>query len=317
MKKNYISIVITTIAFAAMLYGCEKTEKGFISDFMYYSPNPLIATQGNVTTSKSIELDGSTGPVNAKLLAVRNKVTGKDAPEMLTAYIISQFSGQITTADSTVELVNKKIVKKPSIPLTVGEIGGRIALSQATADVPIGTYEIDVEVTNIKGTRILKNACTIELLPKKHFATPGAPFYTTSDVGAETGFSAQSVLPLTITHDINGPNKIIFQFLDKNGLTFNPALGQVITRGDRGNFAQMNPYYPVVKTSNSLEWEFIELPNGFPIKDGNNGTGNYYRIPGSATVENRNVNPVFFDFKVFSKGTYTLKVQIPTVTKKP
>ena len=155
------------------------------------------------------------------------------------------------------------------------------------------------------------------MVERKHFDTPGGPFYTTSDVGSETGFSGQTYLPLTISYDPDGPNKIIFKFLDKNGVAFNPALNQVITRGDRGNFAQMNPYFPVVKTSTALEWGFIELPNGFPIKLGNNGTGNYYRIPGSFTVENKNVNPVFFDFKVYSPGTFTLTVQIPTITKKP
>lgn len=317
MRKKYIKIFLASAVAIATFYGCKKIEKGFISDFMYYTPNPLIATQGNVTTSKPIELDGSTGPVHAKLLAVRNKSTGAAVPEFLQSYSIQQFTGEITPADSTEALVNKKIVMKPSVPLTIGEIGGRIALSQATENVPIGLYEIDVEVSNEKGTRILKNACTIDLQIKKHFNTPGGPFYTTSDIAAETDFSASAPLPLTITYDKNGTNKIIFKFLDKNGTAFNPSQGEVTTRGDRGNFSQMNPYFPLIRTSNSMEWGFIVLPAGFPIKDGNNGTGNYYRIPGRFVVENRNVNPVFFDFKVFSAGTYTVTVQIPTITRKP
>lgn len=317
MRKNYIKIFLTSAVLVAAAYGCKKAEKGFISDFMYYSPNPLIATQGNVTTSKSIELDGSTGPVHARLLAVRNKATGAAVPEMLTSYMIRQFTAEITTADSTEEMVNKKIVMKPSIPLTIGEIGGRIALSQATENVPIGLYVIDVEVSNEKGTRTITNACTIDLQVKSHFKTPLGPFFTTSDVAAETGFSSQSPLPMNITYDKNGPNKIIFKFLDKNGVAFDPSQGEVTTRGDRGHFAQMNPYFPLVKTNNSMEWGFLVLPNGFPIKEGNNGKGNYYRIPGRFTVENRNVNPVFFEFMVYSPGTFTLTVQIPTITRKP
>lgn len=301
----------------AILYGCAKVEGGFISDYMYYSPNPLIATQGNVTTSKPIELDGSSGPVTVKLLAVRNSATGKDAPEFLKEYLIKQFNAQITVADSTVALVNKKIVNKPSVPLTVGEIGGRIALSQATSYLPVGDYVIDVQVSNNKGTRTLLNACRIKLLPKAHYVISSSPFYTTSDVGSETGFSASNFLPITVTHNITGPNKIIFKFLDKNGAVFNAAAGEIVTRGDRGNMSQMNPYFPVVRTATGLEWEFLELPNGFPIKDGNNGTGNYYRIPGQFTLENKNANPVFFDFKVFSAGTYTVTVQIPAITRKP
>ena len=303
------------VAFMAVLYGCAKVEKGFISDYMYYSP--LTATQGNVTTSKSLELDGSSSPVTIKLLAVRNLTTGKDAPELLKEYIIKQFNAQITVADSTVALVNKKIIDKPSVPLTVSEIGGRIALSQATSYIPTGDYVIDVQATNVKGTRILLNACKIKLLPKSHYAISTSPFYTTSNVGSETGFTATNFLPITVTHNAIGPNKIIFKFLDKNGAVFNAAAGEIVTRGDRGNMSQMNPYFPVVRTTTGLEWEFLELPNGFPIKDGNNGTGNYYRIPGQFTVENRNANPVFFDFKVFSAGTYTVTAQIPAITRKP
>ncbi|TKC08061.1 hypothetical protein FA048_12935 [Pedobacter polaris] len=317
MNSKYKILYLSIVAFIAILYGCAKVEKGFISDYMYYSPNPLIATQGNVTTSKALELDGSSGPVTVKLLAVRNSATGKDVPEFLKEYMIQQFNAQITVADSTIALVNKKIELKPSVPLTVGEIGGRIALSQATANVPTGDYVIDVQVSNAKGTRTLLNACRIKLTPKVHYAISTSPFYTTSDVGAETGFSASNFLPITVTHDATGPNKIIFKFLDKNGAVFNAAAGEVVTRGDRGNMSQMNPYFPVVKTTTGLEWGFIQLPNGFPIKDGNNGTGNYYRIPGQFTVENRNANPVFFDFKVFSAGTYTVTVQIPAITRKP
>ncbi|MCX2476271.1 hypothetical protein OQZ33_18195 [Pedobacter sp. MC2016-05] len=316
MNKRCIITSLSALLLAGCLSGCKKIEKGFISDFMYYSPNPLIATQGNVTNSKAIELDGTTGPVTVKLLAVRNSDTGQPAPDMLKEFSIKQFLAQVTSADSTVALVNKKIVMKPAFPLEVSEIGGRISLSQATAFVPTGNYVIDVQVSNIKGTREILNACKIQLLPKTHFTLDSGPFFTTSDATAETGFSGQAPLPITITYDNKGPNKIRFVFLDKNGTAFDPSAGQVTTRGDRGNFSQMNPYYPLVRTSTALEWEFIDLPNGFPIKDGANGTGNYYRIPARFTEENRNANPVFFGFKALSPGSYTVTIQIPAITKK-
>ena len=317
MKKILLISSISVLALIGILFGCKKVEKGFISDYMYYSPNPLIATQGNVTNSNALELDGTTGPVKVKLLAIRNADTGQPAPEMTKEFTIKQFLGQITSADSTVALVNKKIVLKPALPLEISEIGGRISLSQATAFVSTGNYVIDVEVSNIKGTRQILNACRIQLLPKAYFALDDGPFVTTSDPDAETGFSDRVNLPVTVTYDNKGPNKIRFVFLDKNGAAFDPSAGQVITRGDRGNFSQMNPYFPVVRTTTALEWEFIDLPNGFPIKDGNNGTGNYYRIPARFTVENRNANPVFFGFKALSAGSYTVTIKIPTITKKP
>ena len=317
MKKIFIISSLSVLALVGILLGCKKVSKGFISDYMYYAPNPLIATQGNVVNSKAIELDGTTGPVKVKLLAVRNMDTGQPAPDMLKEFTIKQFLGQITSADSTVALVNKKIVLKPALPLEISEIGGRISLSQATANVATGNYVIDVQVSNIKGSRDILNACRIQLLPKAHYSLDAGPFFTTSDPDTETGFSGQSPLPVTITYDSKGPNKIRFVFLDKNGTAFDPSAGQIVTRGDRGNFSQMNPYFSVVRTTTALEWEFIDLPNGFPIKDGNNGTGNYYRIPARFTVENRNANPVFFGFKALSAGTFTVTIQIPAITKKP
>lgn len=317
MKKNIITSSVTILMLLCTLYGCKKVEKGFISDFMFYSPGTLVATQGNVVLSKPLELDGSSGPVRVKLLAIRNADTGQPAPDMLKEFPTSQFLGQITVADSTVALVNKKIVLLPVVPLEVNEIGGRISLSQSTARIPTGNYVIDIQVTNSRGTREILNACKIQLIPKQHFALDAGAFYTTSDASAETGFSDRSSLPIVINYDPQAPNLIKFVFKDKNGVSFDPSAGQIITRGDRGNFSQMNPYFPLVRTNNSLEWGFIEFPNGFPIKDGANGTGNYYRIPARFTVENRNVNPVFFGFKALSPGTFTVEVTIPTITKKP
>lgn len=317
MKRKIIISFLPILALICFLLSCKKVSKGFISDYMFYSPNPLIATQGNVVNSKSLELDGTTGPVDVMLLAVRNSDTGEPAPDMLKEFTIKQFLSQITKEDSTVELVNKKIVLKPALPLEVSKIGGRISLSQATTNVATGNYTIDVRVSNVKGTRDILNACKIQLMPKANFALDAGPFFTTSDPTSETGFTAFAPLPVTITYDSKGPNKIRFVFLDKNGLAFDPSANQVVTRGDRGNFSQMNPYFPVVKTTNALEWEFIDLPNGFPIKEGNNGTGNYYRIPAKFTVENRNANPVFFGFKALSAGSFTVTVQIPAITKKP
>lgn len=317
MNKRFITICLSALMMMGSISGCKKIEKGFISDYMYYSPNPIIATQGGVFNSKAIELDGTTGPVTVKLLAVRNADTGQPAPDMIKEFNIKQFLGEITSDDSTIALVNKKIVVKPALPLEVNAIGGRISLSQATAFVSTGNYVIDVQVSNVRGTREILNACKIQLLPKTNYALDPDPFYTTSDVNAETGFSDLSPLPITITYDNKGPNKIRFEYVDKNGVAFNPSAGEVITRGDRGNFSQMNPYYPLVRTTSALEWDFIDFPNGFPIKLGSNGTGNYYRIPGRFTVENKNVNPVFFGFKALSPGTFTVRVQIPTITRKP
>lgn len=319
MKKFLKFLLLAFIAVATLFIACNKVDKGFISDNLYYSPRVIIATQGNLVRSESLSLDGSTGPLSVKLLAVKDALTGQNVTaDFLKEYKITQFNAAVLPTDTTIQSIKNKISVLPQKTLYVNEIGGQITITQASLYLPLGSFQVDVEASNVKGTKTLTNACGIRILPKKNFTVDSlGAFFTTSDVGSETGFTSAVFLPIKVTYDPFGPNKIRFIYQDKNGVPFDPSAGQVITRGSRGHFSQMNPYYPLVRTSTSLEWEFLELPNGFPMRLGNNGELIYYRIPGEFTVENRNVNPVFGSFKVFSPGTFTVTVKIPTITKKP
>lgn len=314
MKKNFIYLSYLGFLLTLVICGCKKPEVGYISNNLNYSPQLLIVPQGLTMYSNSINSDQSTQPLMVKLLAIRNKLTGKPAPELLQPDTISTFSGEITDADSTLALLNAKITKSLKPPFHVNPIGGRLEFSTATVNVDSGLYTIDVEVSNQRGTKTLLNACDIQLVAKIN-SSIGTTFSSYSDVGAETNFITLPNPEATIERTA-GPDKIIIKVVDKNGKPFNPSAGEVINRGDRGNFAQMNPYYPMVKTAIGMEWGFPVLPNGFPIKLGANGTLSYYRIPGTFNTLNKNVNLAFDAFKVYSPGTYTLTITLPTITKK-
>lgn len=314
MKRNYFYLALLAICLTIVL-SCKKTDIGYLSNNLFYSPKLLEVPQGSVFYSSPINVDQSTIPLTVKLLSIRNKATGVEATDLLKEYEISTFSGEITDADSTLALLNAKIVKSSRPAFHLNESGGRLEFTQATANVDTGMYVIDVQVTNPKGTTTLLNICDIHLAGQLAY-TVASSFSSTSPIGVEADFVTVPNPVMTVDHDASGPNKIIIKVVDKNGVAFSPANNEVILRGDRGNFAQMNPYYPVVKTSTGMEWGFPVLPNGFPIKLGSNGDICYYRVPGAFVTEGKNVNLAFSGFKVYVPGTFTLTLTLPTIIKK-
>ena len=71
------------LAIVLLFTGCEKVEKGFLSDNMYYVENPLTTSQGSVTVSSSIVADGSTTPLQVELTRVVDD-KGNDMDSILT-----------------------------------------------------------------------------------------------------------------------------------------------------------------------------------------------------------------------------------------
>lgn len=314
MKRLYIYAAVLAVCLTTIL-SCKKTEQGYLSPNLFYSPKLLEVPQGKVFYSSAINVDQSSLPLKVELLAIRNKTTGKPADDMLKEFEISTFTAGITDADSTLALLNAKIVKSNRPPFHLNESGGRLEFTAATSNIDTGMYVIDVQVTNSRGTLTLLNACDIHLVGPVAYTILSA-FSSSSPVGLEADFVNLPNPLISVERDAGGPNKITIKVVDKNGVAFSPANGEVITRGDRGNFAQMNPYYPMVKSAIGMEWGFPVLPNGFPIKQGNNGALAYYRIPGAYVTENRNINFTFEAFKVYAPGSYTLTLQLPTIIKK-
>lgn len=298
-----------------VFYCCQKVEEGFFSDKIFYRANPFVATQAGVTYSRPLEVDGSTQPIKVKLLSIRNKATGKPADDLLKEREVQVFAGELTAADSTLALLQSKITKKMVKPFNVNEIGGRLEVSQASEFVDIGTYVIDIEVSNMKGSKVINDACEIQLGPKKHYELIGSNA-TTSDAPPlpEGGFvQVPGGAPVTFERVPNGPDKIIIMFIDMNGKPFNPKAGQVIIRGDRPHFAPMDPFYPEEKTDTALVFQYPITPFPF-IRGAYNDFNNYYRIPASANSLGKHINPTF-QFRVYSRGTWIIRVKMLTAAK--
>jgi hypothetical protein len=301
---------------------CEKVEDGYISDYISYNLRTLEATQGQVVYTKSLVLDGSTSPVNVRLLSVRNKRTGREAPEMLATYDIPTYLAEITDEDVTLEQLQQKIAVAKVAPLEINTIGGRVGLSSATTYVDTGLYTIDIEVTNSRGTRVINEALDIRL---RGAATDTILYQalTSSDLGSETNFVTDNNYQIDITHDISSENKIVFKWVDKHGNAFNPKTGEVIKRGDRPTFANWSPYYEEQLTDTALVYPFPNTGLAYPILksvtvNGANWVDGivYYRVKGSTTDIGRNINTVG-TFKFYLGGTYIVTYHLNSVVRKP
>lgn len=312
---------IRTLLAAALLIGsfnsCMKPDVGFLSDNIFYRSNPFVAKTGLVYASAPLETDGSTAPLAVKLLAIRNKATGQPADDLLEEREITTFLAEILETDNTIEKLNAKMQKSMVKPFNVNPVGGRLEFSPATAYVTPGVYTIDLEISNVRGSRIMKDACEIRIeapqLTDLYMLNP--PFWSLSDIGSEAVFySIAEPMTMTVEHDPTGPNKIIFKWKDKNGTFFNPKAGDVVLRGDRPHFATMNPYFAEEKTDTALVFQYPTVP-AFPVQRGTYGNFlNYYRIPGGKIDLGKNLNNAF-EMRFFAPGTWNVTINVTVAAK--
>src|SRR4029079_13800928 len=105
---------------------------------------------------------------------------------------------------------------------------GRLEVTPASVYADTGTYDFDIEVSNVKGTKLLNSIAKVRLTPAvdsqivRQFATTSAP-------NQEITFVTQSNFSVTVKR-ILGPSKIIIMFVDKNGAKWTPLAGQVVPR---------------------------------------------------------------------------------------
>jgi len=319
-----IYIVFTVVLIVA---GCKKPQEGYISNVIVYSPNTINALKGRVTTSAALLVDGSTNPLFVKLLGVRNFYTKKTADSvLLKKYEIATYKGEITQQDSTVEMVAAKIGKSMYNSFSVNPLGGRMEVTPATNFIDTGTYEFDIEVSNVAGVRRVNNAAVIKIVNPATTYDVTAQSVTTSPTTSETT-TGQTNFTTSVVRTSATENKVIFKFVDKNGVPFNPKAGQIVARADRPDFRTFAPFYAEEKTDTALVYRYPpDLPT-FPVYPEVTVSGTiyrytaYYRIRAAATDIGMNLNPVF-GLRLWPligqgsvSGTYVVTFRMNFVTK--
>jgi hypothetical protein len=324
-KKSSIKFIISfALVCVAGIY-CKKIEKGFLSDRIYYQQNPLITGQGSVTVSAPIQSDGSTNPLTVIIKAITDASGANVDSMLLKKDSIPGFSGAITYEDSTIDLLNKKITYTTAAPLSVSLIGGRIQLTPATIFVTPGTYNMAVEVSNVRGTKYLPQACQIIIGAKTSNDTVQAGSYA-GYVDSNNRYNGTLIAApiVSVAYYPTSYNKIVFKWIDKNGLVFNAKKYGVQNRVGRWRFKQFDPYFPEVLTDTAVEYQFPKVPNVFPIfqNPGLNGIiprgdfGVFFVIPKAANQSGYGFF-TFFDVAFYSQGLYVVTIQQPDIVFNP
>lgn len=325
MKPITRSILLTFCAGAALFMACTKQPpQGYIGSKFFYLSNPFAGIKGRVTTSAPLQADNSTMPITVTMTAIRSVGSSKPTDALTKQYEIPIYLGEVTPQDSTPALLAKKLGTAMYKPFNVNPVGGRLELSPATAFVDTGTYDFDIQVQNIRGSKTVNSVAKIQITPSTPFQLI-RQFANTSAPNQETVFTTQAAFTTTAVRT-DGPNKIIIRFVDQNGATFNPKTGQVFPRVStptnlRYEFKQFSPYYAEERTDTALVYQYPEKTPVYPLFLLNNAYLVSYRIPAASNTLNMNINPEFSirlwptDGVPYVSGTWTITNQINFAAK--
>jgi len=300
---------------------CRKTPVGFLSDHLYYLQDPLLAPQGSITVSSVLEVDGSTTPMHVELTKVVDSNGKRVDSLMATQDSFPGFKDAINSTDTNLALLSEKIYFTKAPAMSINTLGGRIQLTPATINVPIGTYTIDVRATNIRGSIDIPGACHIVITPQGPPDTVYSGTYA-GLVNPVTGtyLTATANPQIQVNFYPSTTNKIVFKWLDRNGKPYNAKTYGIAARPTRWNFHNFDPYYPQVLTDTSVEYQYPTVPNQFPAfqNSGADGTiprGNYgcfFMMP-AASNNFSSSYITFTDMAFFRQGLYIVTISLSDV----
>jgi hypothetical protein len=318
--KNIFVIVISIL----LAIGCKKIEEGFLSDQVRYKDNVIYCKRGLILVqSDKIQADGSTPPYTFKMLNFRDKATGAPAPvEFDTEYEVLVFKEGMSfniDTDSTVALLDQKREIKKLKPMYFNETSGQLTFNKASGNLPLGEYAFDLQVNNVKGTKLFPSIAQINVLDPS-----GEDLFVIEDnsnnaFSDATGAATEvKKVRITCTKQSSDGARVILKIVDKNGVAFNPKIGEIIKRGDRPVFENYAKFNPVIVTDTAMICDFEVAP--FPLARYIDATTDwnhlmYYRIPSTfANVDGfaagqYSVNPrIAFVLKL--EGTYIVEVRM-------
>jgi hypothetical protein len=288
MRKILFILLVTSLA------ACTKYGDGFISPYVQYAVNQFTVVRGRTASSYSLITDGSNIPMHVKWVHIYDS-TGN----IVDSIFKKQYPVSIWTEayNSQTDNTYGSIIAKQTVvnipPMRVNESNGTIEANSGTLYLPLGTYTMDLSVSNSAGSVELKKIMTIVIADGKPLETApeqGAFSNSLAHVGnaaaALTVFNGQNnpYDLVTVTRYADTPNTIILKVMDRNGVPFNPRTGELTKRPNTG----LNPVPPFLQNlqdyapdtyqvnDSAISIKFPLVP--FPIASLGNGFNMYYNI---------------------------------------
>lgn len=318
ITRTLIFIVLSAVIFIA----CKKTIHGYISDQIFYQVNPFDVQQGQTVVSSSLVTNGSTQPLHVQVLGLHD-ANGRDVMDIFTTpQSITTFSGEVTYNDSTEESLKAKLHDSLVSPFNIAEIGGRLQFTSATSYLDPGSYNLDISVSNVRGTKILQDACQINIVPSVYYVLSSAPYSYLMDT--ITQVRTYSTPNIQVEREIEGPAIITFKWLDADGKTFNPKNGEVLSRPGLASFQNWDPYYDVQLTDTAFVFQYPDNVPTFPAfttalvgTTTEVGYACYYRIPAQYLKEpGQESRTGYYMYFPNAVGSYHVTIQVTDAHKK-
>ena len=302
-KNSTAGALLLGMLCASLLMACTKYGNGFLSPSVQYAVNEFTVTRGRLATSYSLITDGSSVPMHVKWTHIYDE--GGNIVDTLFSkkYTVSVWAAAYNPLkDITYSTIIAKRADAELTPIVLNESNGTIEANAATRFLPIGAYTMDVAVTNVAGTQVLKNIMKIILVDGKPLETsPETGNFSNgmllagsaSGAGAAGGGNNGTLFngannpfdSFTVTRFADTPNIFILKVIDRNGVPFNPRIGEFTKRPNSG----LNPTPPFLQnlqdyapdtftaTDTAISLKYPLVP--FPIASLGNGYNMYYRIP--------------------------------------
>lgn len=327
MKKIiYSVIVLSSLGFSA----CKKIPDGNLSNIIRYEELPIQVPQGRDFVSTAINPEGSTKPLNIKMLNVYDRETGEDVTELFN----KTYPHKVWKAlydpkiDTTIELIEAKRIDTMIRGININPVSGQIEANYTSINLPLGKYRFDLEIGNAVETKVYHNIGEFDLIEAPFFIIEAVRTTVAMKVGDET---TTKTVPSTSEHQVtkrisDEGNKVIVRIVDKNGTPFNPSDGEIIRRPNAGTangFLQTMQDYAIQTElfDDRMEFSFGVIP--FPLESLGNGFNYYYRIPASYVEYDEELELPYntyscnarFNFRTFSPGTYQIDVIVPMVKR--
>ena len=346
-NKRFIGTqVVLIILICFTLQACTKYGKGFISPTMMYSTKLMIVPKGQVAKSNSLVSDGSSIPLTVKLSHIYDS-TGAVVDDLFSkTYKVDVWTKAYDpNADTTFALVMAKRSSEQLPPVVVNPTSGVIETNPGTLNIPSGKYTVDLQISNIAGEEILKNAITLDFQEVAPFETddPSTGNFATGKAVAGTAPVTYSFngannpyIEYSIMRYADTPNVVYMKIMDRNGVPFNPKKGEIVKRPQTG----INPDPPFLQnlqdyapdTYMALDTAmFIKYPlTPFPIVSLGNNFLMYYNIKTDYVTTDSTAawssNPENVKYKgttdnhylgVYKNGLYDYSVRIPMRVQVP
>lgn len=307
--------------------GCKKVPNGYLSDIIRYTEYPVIIQKGRVKLSTPLLLEGSSQPLQVKLLHIYDQSTGNLVDDIFA----KEFPVKKWTAlydpksDTTLALIAAKQKDTLMKAITINERSGQLESNINTRELPTGSYLFDLAITNSNGSRVFEKIGRFDLTDAPDFEIPAVRSTVAMKVGEEGTTKTLPTGTISVERIGDAPDKITVEIVDKNGVPFNPAKGEIARRpasGNTGGWLQTMQDYSLAYEAFEDRMEFTYGVVPFPLNSLGNGFNYYYRIPTQYVHFDEDLGleddayscNARFSLRVFVPGSYKVTVTVLGVT---